>query len=416
MLKLRLPKIYSFELFFWIFYLWYYLPFARAFFYSDVYNLIFFGLFACGCALCVFEFFKHGTEIPLKFTPLVPVLLYLVFFSLLVLFDFGTAARHIRVSFVFWGTLIVYYLTSKFPQARKRLTNLLLILFLVTTVTSMLGVISNPRAARILTYAENDIEEDLIIRILNIGGIAFFQGLVICAPIVMSFIYQNKYRKLAIVMLISIFISIIFASFTISFTLLLFAVLIGYLVNNSGMNRTILAIAITVAAIFIPWSNILLLVGNLLNNEAILIRLKSISDFSVTGMLSGNMASRMEVYLESFNTFLENPLGVGPQYSYVAFDQGIGYHSQFLDDLARYGVLSLVFYAAFFVGYYQLLKKQWSKINMQQIALPVSLLYFLFLVFNLGFTSSHEGVLMLMLIPAFPEWLVQKQRQKMLLE
>lgn len=412
MLKVRFPKIYSFEPFLWIFYVWYYLPFARAFFYSKTYNLIFFGFFVCGCVLAVAQFFKNNKKIPLKFSPLVPVLMYLVLFSLLVLLGVGTAERHIRVSFTFWGTLLVYYIISEFPQAKKRLAVLALTMFLATAVTSTIGVVVNPYAARILTYASNDIAEDLIIRLMNIGGIAFFQGLVVCAPILISFIYQKKYRVLAIAMLCGISISLVFASFTISIAMLLLAFLIGYLANNSINTRTIILVLCVVALICIPWSNVLLAVGRSLGNEKIFARIEAISKFFDTGVISGNMASRLSVYTTSFNTFLEHPWGVGPEYTYITYEKGIGYHSQLFDDLARYGIVAVVFYISFFVGYYHLLKKQWSQINMQRIAFPVSLLYFVFLILNLGFTSAHESVLMFLLIPVLPELILQKQSRE----
>jgi O-antigen ligase len=122
-----------------------------------------------------------------------------------------------------------------------------------------------------------------------------------------------------------------------------------------------------------------------------------------SGSMVGGLSSRFNLYVASLDTFFEHPWGVGPGYTYVDYENGIGYHSQFLDDLARYGILALLFYIAFFVGYYKLLRKQWSKINLQQIAFPVVIIYFLFLIFNPGFTSPHEGVLLLFLIPAFPD-------------
>jgi O-antigen ligase len=162
--------------------------------------------------------------------------------------------------------------------------------------------------------------------------------------------------------------------------------------------------------------DILMFIGSLFNNEEILARLEALATFGSTGVVGGNLESRVEVYLASINTFLEHPFGVGPEYSFVTLENGIGYHSQFLDDLARYGIFGFVFHFAFIVGYYQLLRKQWSKINMQQIALPVSLIYFLFLTLNPGFTSPHEGVLLLFLIPAFPNFIKNKTMESQLLQ
>ncbi len=396
-------KIKLFEPFFWVYFVWYYLPISRTVFRSDMYNKLFFALFAIGCGLCIFDYIITHQTISFQYNPLFPVLAYLLVFFILVLLDVSTAERHIRVSFTFWGALIVYYLTSMYPKAQKRLVTLGLILLLITSVTSLVGVIVNPRAARILTYSANDIEEDLAISLLNIGGIAFFQGLVICVPILLSCIFQKKFKIFAISALALIFISLLSASFTISLIVFFVALALGYLANNSLHSRVILIILCCLIIIVIPWSDLLMYISENINNTTISDRLRSLSLSLSRGSLTGGSSSRFKLYYSSFNTFLKHPLGIGPEYTYVNYQNGIGYHSQFLDDLARYGIFALMFYSAFFFGYYKLLKKQWSKINMQQIAVPVAVVYFIFLIFNPGFTSPHEGVLLLLLIPAIPD-------------
>ena len=160
--------------------------------------------------------------------------------------------------------------------------------------------------------------------------------------------------------------------------------------------------------LFMPWADLFSYFASVINNETISERLHSISTSIAYGMASGNLASRADVYMSSLNTFLKHPFGVGPEYTYSTFENGIGYHSQFLDDLARYGIFGIIFYIAFFIGYYKLIRKQWDKVNMRQIAIPVVVTYFCFLVFNIGFASAHEGVLMLMLMPTLPEFIIRE--------
>ena len=396
-------KIKPFEPFFWVYFVWYYLPISRAAFRSATYNKLFFALFAIGCGLCILDYVITHQTIRFQYNPLFPVLAYLLVFSILVLMDIGTAGKHIRVSFTFWGSLIAYYLTSVYPNAQKRLVRLGMCLLLITSVTSLVGVIVNPRAARILTYSANDISEDLAISLLNIGGIAFFQGLVICVPILLSCFFQKRIRIIAISALALIFISLLSASFTISLIIFFVALALGYFANNSMHSRVILVILCCLIIILIPWSDLLMYISENINNSTISDRLRSLASSLSSGSLTGGFSSRFKLYYSSLNTFLEHPLGVGPEYTYVNYQNGIGYHSQLLDDLARYGIFALAFYVAFFFGYYKLLKRQWSKINMKQIAFPVVAVYLLFLIFNPGFTSPHEGVLMLLLIPALPD-------------
>ena len=337
------------------------------------------------------------------FNVLIPILIYFAVFILLVIFDVETADRHIRISFTFWGTLIVYFLTSSFPQAQKRLTILFLGLFLITTITSLIGVTTNQNAARILTYAANDIQEDIAIRKLNVGGISFFQGLVICVPILVTFLSRKKYFSISLILLLTIFLCLLSASFTISLTMFFVALVLGYLANNEFSKKTVVVVLIlAIIAFVVPWDQAMKYLAGAFTNEAFSARFDSIATSLTYGYASGNLGSRIDVYDMSLKTFLHNFFGVGPNYSYVVGHNGIGYHSQFLDDLARYGIFAVLFYVLFFVGYSKMLSEQWRKIGMNQVVIPVVIVYFLFLIFNLGFTSSHEGVLMLYLIPALP--------------
>ena len=403
MLELRIPKIRVFEPFFWLYYIWYYLPVARVFFRSDNYNTLFFGIFLGACVLCFADALFPYKKLQKGFNVLIPILIYFAVFILLVIFDVETADRHIRISFTFWGTLIVYFLTSSFPQAQKRLTILFLGLFLITTITSLIGVTTNQNAARILTYAANDIQEDIAIRKLNVGGISFFQGLVICVPILVTFLSRKKYFSISLILLLTIFLCLLSASFTISLTMFFVALVLGYLANNEFSKKTVVVVLIlAIIAFVVPWDQAMKYLAGAFTNEAFSARFDSIATSLTYGYASGNLGSRIDVYDMSLKTFLHNFFGVGPNYSYVVGHNGIGYHSQFLDDLARYGIFAVLFYVLFFVGYSKMLSEQWRKIGMNQVVIPVVIVYFLFLIFNLGFTSSHEGVLMLYLIPALP--------------
>ncbi len=410
MKQLKFKKIEIFEPFFWIYFVWYYLPFARAIFHSTRYNQIFFGIFALGCALCLVKYIATKKAISFKYNPLLPVLAYFLFFLLLVILDVSTAGRHIRISFTFWGTLIAYYLTSAYPNAQKRIVKLVLCMLLVTSITSLVGVIADPRAARTLTYANNDILEDLAIKMKNIGGLEFFQGLVICVPILLTFIFKNKYKIFSTISLLLVFVSLLSASFTIALTVFFVALALGVWFNNSSSLRAVIILVLLVAVLAIPWSNVIMYISNNISNSTISDRLQSIALSLSSGSAEGDLFSRVDLYSASLKTFLENPLGVGPEYTYVDYEKGIGYHSQLLDDLARYGFLALIFYVAFFVGYFKLLRKQWSRINLPQVALPITAVYLVFLILNPGFTSAHEGVLLLFLIPAFPNILCQNEK------
>lgn len=402
MKRLSLAKIRIFEPLLWVYFVWYYLPFARAFFRSGTYNKVFFGALVMGCLLCGAQILARSTKAKIRFSVLVPVLAYFAVFALLVLLNVGTAGRHIRVSFSFWGTLIIFFITKNYPDLQGRLCKLMFIMFFITAITSILGVIANPQAARLITYSGNDVEEDIAIRLLNIGGLAFFQGLVITVPIWLSFISQQKYRIFSIAMLVFIFVGLLHASFTISIILFFVAILLGYMANKASATKIFVSVCILVLVFVVPWEQVLIYFAERTNNGRIHDRLLSLANTLASGAAEGDLKSRVELYGASLDTFLRHPFGVGPEYTYVDYQNGIGYHSQILDDMARYGIFALAFYVAFFAGYYKLVRAQWSKINMEQVAWPVVTLYICFLIFNPGFTSAHESVMMLFMIPTIP--------------
>ena len=409
MLQQYFSKLKAFEPLLWIYYIWYYLPIARTFFRSSTYNYIFFAFFIFAVLLCFVYAIVTVRSVKVDYNLLTPILIYMAVFLLLVLMGTSTAGKHIRISFTFWGTLIVYYLTKPYPDSQKRLSGLFLTMFFVTALTSLIGVIMNPNAARLLAYASNEIEEDLIVRMLNIGGIAFFQGLVVCVPLLITFAKRNRFKIFSLVFICMIFVSLISASFAISLLMFVIAVFFG-LLSNAKSYKTVtkfcMGLLVVLLLVFVPWSNVFSFLAEVVPNERISVRFESIAVSLKEGLVGGSLNARWQTYLISINTFLEHPLGIGPHYTYVTMENGIGYHSQILDDLARYGILAIVFYIAFFVGYYKLLCQQWKKIDMKHIAFPVLAVYFLFLCLNPGFTSEHEGVLMLFVIPVLPEMLL----------
>lgn len=409
MLDLKMHRIRLFEPFFWIYFVWYSFPMARAFFRSDAYNLIFFGIFALGCVFCLAEIFSHDSILRFKFNALVPVLVYFFVFAILVLLGVGDSKDHIRVSFTFWGSLLTFYMLTPIPEAKTRLTKLMLLTFSITAVTSLIGVISNPRAARLLTYAANSIDEDIALRMLNIGDISFFQGLVACVPILMTFIVKNKYRLFSIICLAFVFAALLSASFTISLLVFFIAIAVGFLVNNSSVKRGIIVVCLAIMLILVPWDSLLFFIASKFGNDYVGDRLSALSVFFSTGSLTGDVASRIDVYLTSLETFISHPFGIGAEYSHVTFQNGIGYHSQILDDMARYGIFAIAFYGCFFKKYIDLLKMQWRKVGMEQVAIAITAVYLCFLVLNPGFTSPHESVLILFILPAIPDVMGKKQ-------
>lgn len=410
MVNIRSYKM--FEPFFGIYFIWYYLPIARAMFSSTLYNLMFFGFYICGFLLLIYQIIYDKKKIVIKSNLLTPILIYMFIALMLYLFDVKDMYRHIRISFTFWGTLLLFFSLSLYKEARIRLAKLMIILIVLTAFTSVIGVMVDPHAARTLTFSENALEEDILLKMKNIADIFFFQGLVICVPLFITNIFKRKRILLSTFCIGFILFALLSASFTISLILFFVAAIVTILFNVKTIKAKICMIVVGGISFFLPWAKIFIYLAGRISNTTISAKLETLIAYGINGIAAGGLESRMDLYIMSLRTFCNNPQGVGPEYKFSLYTQGIGYHSQILDDMARYGVLAIVFYVLFFSKYYDLLKIQWGKVEMKQISFPITFTYFLFLLLNPGFTSPYEGVLLMFVLLTFPEILQEKIKKK----
>ena len=163
--KFQNNYIHLSELFLGVYYLWFFLPFMRTT-YSGVFKYFFFLFFLIGMFLLALENVNaYGLQIKVKQTIIAPILMYVAFMIFLCLFDFHDARDHIRVSFTFWGTALVYYLMGVCPESRRRFAQFLILMAVFTTITSAIVIWENPKAARALANAvvtKENLEEDYI--------------------------------------------------------------------------------------------------------------------------------------------------------------------------------------------------------------------------------------------------------------
>lgn len=337
-----------------------------------------------------------------------------MFMTVLYLLDVGDASGHIRVSFTFWGTAIIYYLFSFNKEAQARFGKYLLLLFCVTVITSTIGVFVDNSAARAIANAspkEDAIARDYELMRKNISSIYLFQSIVIFVPVTVMMLRYRRRPMAGAFLLVFIVLAVLKASFTISLLVLIAG---GYLalISNRRVPVMIILTLCLVALVILPLDTIFELFAGVIPNHYISTRLEEIATFLSQRGAQGDLQLRMQCYQFSLHTFMEHPFGTGPWYSYIIGDHGIGFHSEILDDLARYGFAALVFYLFFFCEYFHLLRSQWMKINLSCVAFPVCASYFAFLLLNIGFRSGDESVFMLYILPAVPEILIQSRKRR----
>ena len=396
------------ELLICLFYTWYFLPVCQAMFWTNTYKVAFFLCFLVGIVgLAFFNGFRVNGVV-------LPIVLYMLVFTLLYLLDVDDANAHIRVSFTFWGTALLYFGVLD-DEGRIRIGKYLLILFIVTALTSAYGVITDNNAARTIAHASADDELQVAYKMKNIANIYLFQMLVMIMPPMIILSESLLARVATTAVAVGIIIILVNASFTISLIVYVFAVLLSISFKGKQTQRVLVAllISIPIAAVLMNGDTVLTYLGDIINNDRIAVRLYGLRDLIYSGSQNGNVGLRWELYLVSTETFFDNLFGVGVHYSYHRFENGIGYHSQFLDDLARFGLFGLAFYVSFIKEYYKHLRNRWKEMGYPQVALVVVVLYSMFLLLNLGFRSADESVMMLFIMPVLPLLLTQNQTHKL---
>lgn len=395
-----------FEFLVGIFYVWYFLPICQALFWNNSVKYICFGCFAVGI---IGLLFLNGIRLN---AIIVAVGGYLLIFSMLYLLNVDDANAHIRISFTFWGTALLYFGILD-DGGRIRIGKVLLFLYAITVITSSIGVIIDDAAARTLAHAAADDTLQTAYKMKNIASIYLFQCLICFVPILIFIPKQRKQKMISIILLTAILLVLMNASFTISLIVFVVAVVLSILLKGTGTKRMLITVILGIVAIafLANGSSVLYFLSSVIDNEMISVRLAELAAGFSSGNLAGDAGLRLDLYVSSLTTFFENPFGVGAHYSYHPFENGIGYHSQLLDDMARYGIFALAFYITFIVGYYKHLRRTWHRLNCPQVAAVVTSIYVILLILNLSFRSADESIVMLFIMPVLPQ-LIEKHYKK----
>ena len=402
---LGLKKLFEWSTF--IFCIWYFMPAVNVAFQSTVFKLAFFACFMTGLVgyMMCNGFRINGVTLS--------ILIYYLIFAIFFVFGIGDASAHIRVSFIFWGLGLMFFGVID-EKSKVSLGKKLLFIFVITCITSAIGVLLDNDAARTIAHAAADDAIQNSYKAKNIASIYLFQCIVCFIPPLVLISKTKKAKICCAIALVTILLILLNASFTISIIVYVFAILLSFCFNQNvarGFAATLL-LTVVVLLVFLNGSTVLSYVASIIENPRISERIYGLRDLVYNDVYDSDAGLRFELYATSFKTFLENPFGVGPYYSYNEFENGIGYHSKIFDDLARYGVFAIAFYVVFFVGYYRALKKEWEKIEAGKVAGVVVLTYILFLILNIGHRSGEESICMMFIMPALPSIILDYRQKK----
>lgn len=395
-----------------IYFIWYITPIFRAYFYGGIFNALIICLIAIWLITAivlnpnwVFQFNFHIVIVSVQL---------LVFVIMALLFPNANAISYMKLGLSFWFTLYVYhfYITLGWRKVIGKIGLVTLTSLVISTITTLIGLISLPNAARSLTSSSTLEQVDKMLQLKNIGGFDLIYGLIILIPGLMGFIflekkeYGNKHlKKIVLAFIFLIILVIINASFTIGILILIFSIIIGFFSKLKSRNLLLIGLILSFLIPLIPTDTVGIYVKQIsygIDNPYVSERFEDIGNFlQGTTNSSQHLLNRTKLYEMSLNTFKENPMGIGSYY-YVN-GVGIGYHSQILDDLARYGILGLLFYLLFFYTYYRYIQKQWNKSNFNVNFLGTLLTFLFISSLNPTFSSQSISIIIFFVVPALPE-------------
>lgn len=324
---------------------------------------------------------------------LIYLIIWLLIYLLYAFIGYGTDnVDHLEMFMSFWSFVFIfafykYYLTIKDDFINIIVSTIGTLLF-ITYITTLIGLMRYPNAIRTISHTGNNYYSSL-----NIGGYDFLYALVLLIPLYVFLIKDEYISKFKRIKYVAIIIGLILLAFLSNFLTALIFSIVGltlgvYLTKDEISKVTFLyymfSIIIMMAIMLIPisaYKNLLIIIISQLQDGFIRVRFLEIYTFINSYSLTGSSLLRQELVNNSWNSFLSSPLyGVGGIYYNNTYL--IGAHSQWIDDLGRYGIIGIVPLVLFFKYYLKSTLKMYSRNTLKKAYFCT---FFLFIL--LGFIN-----------------------------
>lgn len=232
---------------------------------------------------------------------------------------------------------IGYYLVTH-PFYSQVYTSVIVIAYLVTGITTVIGCMKYPDAARILASTETSQDPIAVMYSwMNIGGYGFVYSMVLLYPFVVLAFKMKRLRLIPMILItVVMFVTVISAEYTYAFMLMMITALMLILPRDISIKRFILLMLVFTLAVFLfrtTVAAIISAIGDYLGNSAMTDKINVI--FLGKESVEGFDDDRGALYMLSIESFLKNPL-FGSLPSGNALTGG---HSFILDNLARFGLV-----------------------------------------------------------------------------
>ena len=236
--------------------------------------------------------------------------------------------------------VLAFFAVTLNKKETKSTVILFFTLYLITSITSVVVLLTDVNASRYLATGSKDAYADYL-NIRNVGGYTAVYSSVLLLPLLI-FLYKrkilNRFTLLVVVLSLSIFI--LEASFMYAILFGTIAVCTIFYSKDATVKKGvgyILGFLIALLLLSNIFSQIFMYLSETADSISMSEKFKSLALIFAGQELEGADAiGRMELYEYSWNQFLKNPL-IGNFYK----GGKIGGHSYVLDTLAKYGIVGL---------------------------------------------------------------------------
>jgi hypothetical protein len=300
----------------------------------------------------------------------------LIFFLMELTFSYLFGFQTMKSTLVFYMNIFaVYFMSYLIPYLnlsnKIKVLQWTLIFNIITSVITLYYLNIDPEYSRMLMHAG---EHDAVLR-SGAGGFYFiYCSLLITVTFVLLFIKLNGiWKHISGIGLIITLLLILKSSFTAA--LLICIIVLGLLLYYSFHTKIIVKatiiplVIILILFLYLYGVDLLNFLTDIVPTGSAKVRMNEISNALVKHTIDRNtdLYSRLRTYFTSLKTFMKYPLGgilFSPERRTYAYALRGG-HSNILDNLASYGILSF-FYVMIFFNLYKLamvpknLKKYWN--------------------------------------------------------
>lgn len=321
---------------------------------------------------------------------------YVIFISIVILYmivGYGNLNLATAICYALLFAIAIngcLYITKPNKRFDKNLFVYLTLLYLITLI-STIGVLSTDGlAARTLTSSSSDPDAINAYKLKNVGSFDFIYSLLLLIPMIGGFIKASffKSRGKALFFLgfqLLLIVCVIMSNFTTALILLFVDIMLLLLIGRAKMTLSKFVVISVVVMVLAPALLILFIQQMVSLTDSIYAADK------LTGLLAvsagsedvGEVYTRTDLIQASIHSFFSNPIfGVGGWYPISGVPSPkIGYHSQFIDEFARYGIIGAGPLLLFFRNIFSIIYKQNGNKEFYKNIVFVPLLLFTILSF-----------------------------------